>query len=231
MTIDPENPENTLSAGKYDRLVRGASARDTHNPKWSRFVRRMRLILPVIALALFAIVFVWSDVQRNNILPSIDAAKMPTNVGQNELVNPRFESVDEKNQPFTITAKRAVQNKSDEQLVMLDEPLGDMTLNSGEKIGIRADRGSFRQDSKILLLRGKVQLNHDKGYQLEMEELDVDLMQNTALSKVDIAGHGPDGTLAAKGLEGSSETGNLVFNGPAKLILTNTSGGPKEFIP
>jgi lipopolysaccharide export system protein LptC len=230
MNDDPENPENTLSAGKYDRLVRGDS-RDHHNPKWSRFVRRMRLILPVIALALFAVVFVWSDVQRNNILPSIDAAKMPTNVGQNELVNPRFESVDEKNQPFTITAKRAVQNKSDEQLVMMDEPLGDMKLNSGEKISVRADRGSFRQDSKILLLRGKVQLDHDKGYQLETEELDIDLMQNTALSKVDVAGHGPDATLSSKGLEGSSENGRIVFNGPAKLILTNTSGGPKEMIP
>ncbi|MCE7886775.1 MAG: LPS export ABC transporter periplasmic protein LptC [Alphaproteobacteria bacterium PRO2] len=230
MNDDPENPENSLRAGKYDRLVRGDS-RDHHNPKWSRFVRRMRLILPVIALALFAVVFVWSDVQRNNILPSIDAAKMPTVIGQNELVNPRFESVDEDNQPFTITAKRAVQNKSDEQLVMLDEPLGDMKLNSGEKIAVRADRGSFRQDSKILLLRGKVRLDHDKGYRLETEELDIDLMQNTALSKVDVAGSGPDGTLQAKGLEGQSENGRLIFNGPAKLILTNASGGPKEFVP
>ncbi|MGB4108164.1 MAG: LPS export ABC transporter periplasmic protein LptC [Alphaproteobacteria bacterium] len=224
-----QNPDNELRAGKYDRLIRERET-PAHNPKWSKFVRRMRLVLPVVALALFAVVFVWSDVQRNNIMPIQDLAKAPV-VGQNELVNPRFESTDNDNQPYTVTAKRAVQNKSDEQLVMLDEPVGDLLLNSGGHIGVRADRGSFRQDNKILLLRGKVRLDHDRGYRLETEELDLDLMKNSALSKVDVAGQGPEGTIDSKGLEGYSDSGRIIFNGPAKLILTNTSGGPKEFIP
>lgn len=228
MTED-QNPDNTLRAGKYDRLIRERGV-PVHNPNWSKFVRRMRLVLPIIALALFAIVFVWSDVQNNNIMAVQDVAKAP-DIGQNELVNPKFESTDEDNQPFTITAKRAVQNKSDEQLVMLDEPLADLLLNSGDWVAAKADRGSFRQDNKMLLLRGNVRLYHDKGYQLEMEELDIDLRQNTALSKVEVAGQGPEGTLASKGLEGFADAGRVIFNGPAKLILTNTSGGPQEMIP
>jgi lipopolysaccharide export system protein LptC len=229
MSQDENSPDNQLRAGKYDRLIREREIQ-VHNPKWSKFVRRMRLVLPVIALVLFGVVFVWSDVQRNNIIPVQDVSIVPT-IGQNELVNPRFESTDSDNQPYTITAKRAVQNKDDESLVMLDEPVGDLKLNSGEKVGVKADRGSFRQDNKVLLLRGKVLLTHDQGYRLETEELDIDLTKNTALSKTEVAGEGPEGTLASKGLEGQADSGRLIFNGPAKLVLTNTSGGPQEIIP
>jgi lipopolysaccharide export system protein LptC len=190
----------------------------------------MRLILPLIALGIFAIVFVWSDVERNKIIPVKELASTPT-IGKNELVNPRFESTDSDNQPFTITAKRAVQNKDDDNLVMLEKPLADMLMNSGEWVALEADRGSFRQDNKMLLLRGKVRLYHDKGYQLEMEELDIDLTKNTAFTKADVAGQGPEGTLASKGLEGDSNAGKIIFNGPAKLILTSTSGNSGKIQP
>ncbi len=225
------NPEATeLRAEKFGRLIHERDSAAIHSPRWSRFVRRARLVLPLVALTIFAVVFVWSDVQRNNIIPAKDLSKTPA-IGKNELVNPRFESTDSDNQPFTLTAARAIQGKEDENLVMLEEPLGDLLLKSGERVAAKADRGSFRQDNRMLLLRGKVRLYHDKGYQLEMEELDVDLRQNTAFSKVDVAGHGPAGTLAAKGLTGEGEKGLLVFNGPARLVLTNVSGGPKEMMP
>ncbi len=233
--VDPQNPEEQtpdtrLRADKLDRLIRDRNTTVTHNPKWSRFVRRTRLVLPLIALALFAVVFVWSDVQQNKIIPVQDMGKTPT-IGKNELVNPRFESTDEDNQPFTITAKRAVQDTADDNLVMLEEPLADMLLNSGDWVAAKSSRGSFRQNNKMLLLRGNVRLYHDKGYELVMEELDVDLQANTALSKVDVTGHGPEGTLEAKGLQGTATTGHIIFNGPAKLVLTNVSGGSKEMIP
>jgi lipopolysaccharide export system protein LptC len=228
--IPQENPGADLRAEKLHRLIRERDTSNVYNPKYSKFIRRARLILPLIALAIFAIVFVWNDVERNKIIPAKELASTPT-IGKNELVNPRFESTDSDNQPYTITAKRAVQNKEDNNLVMLEKPLGDMKMNNGDWIAIEADRGSFRQDSKILLLRGKVRLYHDKGYQLEMEELDVDLNKNTAFSKVDVAGQGPEGTLAAKGLEGDSTAGKVIFNGPAKLILTSTSGSSAKVLP
>lgn len=224
--------QEPLRANKLDRLIRERDTIGHHNPKWSRFVRRMRFILPLLALGLFAIVFVWGDIQSNNIIPtSEEAAKLAPTIGKNELVNPRFESVDKDNQPFVMTAKRALQDSADENLVMLEEPNGNVKLKSGETITITSERGSFRQNNKMLLLRGGVVMKHDAGYQLQMEEIDVDLNNNTAVSKVDVTGEGPEGTLQAKGLQGTGDTGHIIFNGPAKLILTNIEGGPKGMIP
>src|SRR5690606_21470204 len=122
----------------------------------------------------FTVVFVWGDVQRGHIIPAQDPAKNPT-VGKNELLNPRFESTDSDNQPFTLTARHAVRGETDENLVFLEDPLGDMLLKSGDWVAIKSDRGTFHQDTKMLLLREKVRLYHDKGYRLEMEELDLNL--------------------------------------------------------
>lgn len=221
---DEQPPGQELRAGNLDRFIHERNTIVMHNPGWSRFVRRMRLLLPLIALAIFAIVFVWSDVEKNKIVPVKDLAHVPS-VGKNELVNPRFESTDSENQPYTITATRAVQNKEDENLVMLEKPVGDMKMKSGESVGLEADRGSFRQNNKMLLLRGNVRLTQNKGYELKMEELDVDLTKNTAFSNTNVTGQGPEGTLSARGLEGSATSGTLVFKGPAKLILTKISGG------
>jgi lipopolysaccharide export system protein LptC len=221
-------PDSELRAEKLNRLIRERDTTAAYNPKYSKFIRRARLILPLIALAIFAIVFVWNDIESNKIIPVKELASTPT-IGKNELVNPRFESTDKDNQPYTITAKRAVQNKEDENLVMLEKPLADMVMNSGQWIAIEAERGSFRQDNKTLLLRGKVRLYHDKGYQLEMDELDIDLAKNTAFSKSDVAGQGPEGTLTSKGLQGDSNAGKIIFNGPAKLVLTSLEG--KKVLP
>ncbi|MGB4057734.1 MAG: LPS export ABC transporter periplasmic protein LptC [Alphaproteobacteria bacterium] len=219
-----ENAEDDFSNGKLDLLIsrrEPKAARD--GAAWTRLVRKMRLILPLAALALFAVVFVWSDMRSNNILPAKELAKAPV-IGKNEILNPRFESTDSSGQPFVVSADQAIQNKDDENLIMLEKPLADMTLKSGEKISGNASRGSFRQNNKTLLLRGAVDLAHDKGYHLKTEELDIDLQNNTAFSKVDVTGNGPEGTLTAKGLEGYADKGLLIFNGPAKLVLTNTDG-------
>ena len=54
---------------------------------------------------------------------------------------------------------------------------------------------------------------------MDMAELHIDLATRTAHSDTDVKGHGPAGTLQAKGLKGNNETNVLIFNGPAKLVL------------
>ena len=193
----------------------------SYNPKYSTYIRWLRRILPVIALVIVAVVFAWGNMNDPNIIPAQDA-HAPKTFGKNELLNPRFESLDKKNQPYTITAKRASQGESDDNLVMLEKPLADMMLNSGNWVAIKSKEGAFRQDTQRLFLRGDVELFHDRGYQMSMAELHIDLQANTAWSGTDVYGQGPAGTLTAKGLQANNVTGHLKFTGPAKLILTRT---------
>lgn len=214
----PLSPEEQ----RRQRLARAGLSNAGYNAKYSTFIRWARLVLPTVAVMITAVVFTWSNSRNENLIPSADPSMVQATVGKNELLNPRFESTDEKKQPYTITAKRALQGETNEELVMLEEPVADMLLNSGNWIAIKAQQGAYRQDSKRLLLRGDVRLYHDLGYQMETAQLHIDLENDTAWSEDPVSGQGPAGTLKATGLKASTRDGTLLFTGPAELILTDT---------
>ncbi len=207
---------------RRERLSRPhEKTRKTHNRSYSLFVRWMRLVLPLAALGIVALLFTWSNLQEETALPVQEQAEART-IGKNELVNPRFESTDEKKQPYTITARRAIQGESNEDLIILEKPVADMILNNGSWVAIEADKGAYRQDVQRLLLQGNVRLFHDRGYQMETARLHVNLDENYAWSEMDIYGQGPAGTLEAKGLKANNKTGHLIFMGPARLVLNRS---------
>ena len=190
----------------------------TINPFYSKFIRRMRLVLPIVALGITAIVLTWNNGRNDKILKNAQNAA-PKTIGKNELINPHFDDKDDKGQPYTITALRATQDDKNEDLMHLDQPKGDIQLNDGHWMAIQSKQGEFQRMNRQLLLQQDVTLFRDGGYQMTMAELHVDMNAKTAHSDSDIHGEGPAGTLEAKGLDGDSINGNLIFKGPATLTL------------
>lgn len=229
MAQTPEDAALSLTDERRERLGRAGGAQAAqYNPRYSRFIRRMKLILPLVALIITGVVFAWGSMDEDNIIPSALEASIPKTVGQNELLNPRFESTDDKKQPYTITAGRAIQGENNDNLIILEEPVADLLLNSGSWVAVKADQGAFRQDSQNLLLRGNVRLYHDRGYQLETAQMQINLEDNSAFSEDDVHGKGPAGTLEAKGLQANSGEGHIIFNGPAKLVLNRKVQGTEQ---
>lgn len=194
---------------------------------YSAFIRWMKIVLPLTALGIVAALFTWNSVGRDVIAPVQEKNPAAKDVGRNELLSPKFESLDEKGQPYTVTAQRAVQGEGDEDLILLEGPMADMLLSGGDWVAAEAERGAFSQKSQHLLLKGGVTLYHDQGYTMEMPELDVDLAANSAWTNTVVRGHGPAGTLDAKGLKAESAAGKLIFNGPARLVLYDTGSEKK----
>jgi lipopolysaccharide export system protein LptC len=219
--------QDKLPSG-IEHLVIGPAHRvPNFNPFYSRLIRWMRLALPLAALAIAAIVFTWSG-PHQTLLTSNLQPELKKTIGKNELVNPRFENTDAENRPYTLTAKRAVQDEQDGNIVILENPVGDMMLDNGHWVAIESSEGIFQQTERKLLLRGNVRLFHDGGYQLDTPELHIDVQNSTAMSDKDVYGQGPEGTLEARGLEGNNATGNLIFKGPAKLVLDTEAMGSKN---
>ena len=216
---------------RRERLTRAPLATAGYNPKYSVFIRWMRLALPLVALMITAIVFTWSSMKDENIVPTKEQRAAQKAVGKNELLSPRFESMDNKKQPYTITAKRAVQGETDENLVMLEEPVADMMLSSGNWVALKAQQGSFWQNNQRLLLRGNVLLFHDRGYQMETAQLHIDLEKKSAWSEDSVYAQGPAGTLKATGLQANGDDGHLVFKGPAELVLVNAGSNLGDSTP
>lgn len=215
---------NEPSNKRFSQLGKTHRALRLPGKGYTTFVRIMRLALPLVAIGIIGLLLSWTRVEET-MAPIPKEAVVPQTVGKNELVNPRFESMDEKNQPFTITAQRAVQSARDPSVVLLDAPVADITLTNGTWLAAAADRGAYRQNADKLLLQGKVRLSHDEGYEVTTDKLLVNLKSREAWSDEPVYGQGPAGTLQATGLQAHAGTEQLVFTGPVKLVLNRKVGG------
>lgn len=195
------------------------------NRGYSRFIKAMRFILPLIALILITIIMTWSETD-NKILSIEEVSLLPnTDLAENELLNPKFESVDKDLNPYTVRATRALQNQENADLLKLENPNGNMILKDGQTLNIKALNGTYEQKEEKLFLQENVKLEHQSGYILETQELRVDLKKGQAFSDKDVQITGVDGTINATGLEGDTNTEILIFKGPATLIINNNTNG------
>src|SRR5688500_18169303 len=105
---------------------------------YSLVVRWMRLVLPLIALCVIGVLIAWPRMEEAMMPVARQASSMPA-PAKNEVLNPRFESLDNSNQPFVVTAARALQDLKDPDLVLLQKPAAEITLTSGRKLAGRAD--------------------------------------------------------------------------------------------
>ena len=192
-----------------------------HNKSYSKIIKSLQIALPLIAGALIFILLSW---QRVDTIPNEttinDNEQSIRTVGKNELLTPRFESEDDKGNPYTITAQRALQGQSsDDDMILLESPVADIALESGNWLAVKASQSAYRQESQRLFMKGNVEMFHDEGYTLSTEEMDVDMKAGTARTDLDVHVQGPKGQIDAKGLEADRPQGLLIFKGPAKLIL------------
>lgn len=218
---DREKPPEDDFSG-MTRLVRSQTdAIETvaQSTRHSSIVRKLRLILPLIAVAIIAIMLVWSDMEK--VAEPIKREEIaPQTVGKNELLNPKFQSEDGKSQPYTITADRAFQEAGNLDRVVLQQPVADLSMKNGTWIAVKAKDGEYFQGTQKLHLSGNVRLFHDEGYEIVTEKIDLDVAGQKASSVLPVSGHGPRGTIEGKGLQADGVSNTLTFTGPAKLVIT-----------
>lgn len=226
----PENPPETPGQEKHSDRLGDLLKNKDRQPlagNYSQIVRTLRIFLPLAALGVMAIIILTSRGQDEfrQAREDFQLEKPATN----ELTKPRFESRDKKNQPYTITANKAIQSETQRHKIFLDKPMADMMTSGGTWVAVEADQGEYTEDNEKLILKGNVHLFQDDGYSLRTEEMLLNLNNRTAHSDNPVEAHGPAGQLKAKGLTANQNDNKIIFQGPAKLTLHNTDD--KQILP
>lgn len=213
--MKPDKTDARLDSLDYKRQTTPASK------TYTRFIKAMQYVLPIIAIILLIVVATWSEMDNKIVvIPKEELIPTsPAQIGQTELTNPRFESVDEFNQPVKVVADQALQSQSNPDLVKLKNPVADFKTENGRAMHVEANAGTLEQKQEKLFLQNNVKIHHEEGYLLEAEELRVNMKTKQAFSDKDIQITSDKATINATGLDGNMETGILIFKGPAKLIL------------
>lgn len=190
-----------------------------YNQFYSRRIQRLRFILPLIALVIAAVVFSWSFIDSDKLLPSpqTDSAQKPA---QSALVAPNFQSIDDKGRPFSITATEAIQDKTNADIVYLSLPKAVLQLDENQTVTLSAQKGTYAQSAKNIALDQDVLLSDNQAFMLKTSTLNIDFQKSLAKTRARVTGENGQNTLDAKGgMIVDAQSNIITLIGPAQVIL------------
>jgi lipopolysaccharide export system protein LptC len=218
--IPSQGPEDRQTGGY---LLGASGPRDRMPPAPRRIARRRFLItmtkwlLPMTAAALLASIALWPEIQDATIKARLSMSHVSGEVEGGKLVDARYNGVDEKGRPYTVTAATARQ--IDPQRVALTTPKGDITLANGTWLMLTSKEGTYVQQLNQLDLVKDVTLYRDDGTTMHTESASVDLRAGAAAGSDPVHAEGPFGVLDAQGFTVMDKGTAIDFAGPAHLVL------------
>nr|CAX84186.1 conserved uncharacterized protein [uncultured bacterium] len=199
------------------------------DPRYTRFVGMMKVLLPAVAALVLGLVLIWPQIvgrdERFRVSFSNINAK---DVDTLSMVNARYFGTDTNNQPFSVTADMANEASRGAKAVELESPKADIMTHDGQWLALSADNGLYSQPSSTLDLLGNVNLFHDKGYEIHTTSAQADLKMGAASGDDPVRGQGPFGALTAEGFRLYDKGSRIVFTGKSHLVLDPKAGMPKR---
>jgi lipopolysaccharide export system protein LptC len=184
-----------------------------------RFVRFMKFVLPVGAMALVGLIAAWPQLMKRDAgfrlsFSSVDSQEMALVMN-----NPRFRGSDSSGQPYVVTADRAIQDPNDAKQVTLDKVAADITLNNGGWLSLTANTGVYNNNSRLLTLHGDINVFSDRGYEFHGITAEIDLMTGVMASDDKVWGHASLGSIRANGMRVYDKGKAIVFINGVKTTL------------
>lgn len=233
--VRPVGDPDAAPEASHAATPQGAATAGTVAPfgrftdRYTRFVGWMKWLLPGAAIVLVGLVMMWPQIERTgkSVERSVMASISEEDVENVQLVNPRYVGVDDLDRPYTLTADVAKQAGPDKDMVLLEAPKADITLEDGTWLALTAESGAYFREAERLNLTGAVTIFHDKGYSVETSEAQVDLKEGAARGDAPVVAHGPLGTLESRGFRVLEKGETIIFTGPAKMVFyPDQEGGP-----
>jgi lipopolysaccharide export system protein LptC len=181
-------------------------------------VRVAKYVLPLVAVALLASIAMWPELSRNLASGRVTwrrLAVIDPDAGQ--MLRPRYHGMDERQRPYTVSAESA--HRAGPERLNLTAPVGDLTLQNGTWLLLRAKTGVFIQHTNELDLSDAVTLYRQDGTIMRTATATMNLKLGAATSNDYTHAEGPFGTLDAEGFTLVDKGSVIQFHGPAKLVL------------
>lgn len=186
---------------------------------YTRFVRIMKVMLPLVATSLVFLVVVYSSFREENKV-TLDTTTMGQVDKDRQLVNPKLTGTDGRGQPFTVTAKGATQAPGKTRKLSIDDVTADITMQDKSWIQVGAVHGILDVEGKTLDLNRSINIYSDKGYECHTEKARYDFGSGTLTGEDAISCQGPMGLFTAKRFEGLRDPGILRFMGGVSTTYT-----------
>ncbi len=187
---------------------------------YSIFVVLLKVLLPALAAALILLVFAWPQLDPRDDAFRIGVSQISLDQAESlSMLNPRFDGLDDLNRPFSVTADLATQETGESEIIDLELPKADLTMENGTWLAIMAKAGRYHRKAEVVNLAGDVVLFHDEGFEVRTEVAHIYLKHGRAEGDQPVEGHGPLGTLTSEGFRIEDQGKRVFFTGKSRMLV------------
>jgi len=189
---------------------------------YSGFIRSLRIVLPLVVIAIIGVLFLWPHLGKIETVPltAKDVKALKQAETENRLLNPVFTTVTVDGKPVSITATSAKQSKSDDDNIFLSNPLAILSDN-GNTLELKAKNGTYNQNDKILNLSNGVEIKDSKNNVLVTNDITADITANIAKSKAEATLTTDIATITGQSVTIDQLQQKTTFRGPARAVINN----------
>lgn len=201
-----------LPAGDSDRRFRRAA-------RHSRFIRIMRVTIPVGIVAGFAVLVVAVFFNPfKQVDATIDPGKLVVSGTKITMELPRLAGFTSDQKPYELTAQAAAQDLANPSVLELKELRAQVQTDDQGAITITAVNGLYDTKKDSLKLTENIVVRTGKGFEARLEEAVLDVKKGTIVSEAPVTVKLPNGTVDANRLDISDGGAVVRFS---KGVLTN----------
>ena len=188
-------------------------------PRYLRHVKLSKIFIGLAVIFLLAVVLIIPQMKGGDAMRiALPTTKASASKDATQMQSPHFESVDSKNQPFSVTAKTARQ--VDATHVKLEQIDGKINLAGGDSLTLKAQDGLYNLTTSELTLNGQVAIASSKGYLFETPALTAQLTDGKAAGEQPVTVTGPTSSLKADRFHFTDQGDHLFFDGNVSLTIT-----------
>lgn len=212
----------------YDRRLAGVLTprRDTAAAfvaaaRHSRRVRLMRIVVPLIAVAVVLIPLLVSSLwsMLSVTVPLGEFGRLVMSGSKLTMEAPRLAGFTKDNRGYEVSAKNAHQDITQPNLIDLDEINARLALADDGWAKMVAKRGAFDAKSELLTLSEGILLTSSQGYEGRLVDAKVDVRAGVITSDKPVELNWLQGNLKAKGLEVRDNGQVMRFEGGVSMTV------------
>lgn len=187
--------------------------------RYSRFVRVMRITLPLAAFGLITLVIVFSIANKPKVHIATTFKSQEETAGFVSMTAPRFNGLDIDGRYYVITADEAVRPAGQADRIELSRVHAEIKENGEARLALNADKGTVDADAGHLTFGPAVWVDLQDGFTLETDHAFADLNNGIISGSTPVSGESPFGTFSADQFEMVRANQSVSLTGHVRLTI------------
>lgn len=175
-----------------------------------------------MAAVMIGLVIVWPQMnaQQEEAVSLLASETEQLNLPKDQMmVNPRFFTVDDKGEPFNMTADAAFELPGEMRRIQLEGIKADVLKENGQWIAVDSDIGIYSQANNTMELLEKVNLYTQSGGEMETTQALINLKSRDIFGEKDVFVRTSLGYARAQGFSVTQDGTIIKLNGKTHAVF------------